>query len=191
MSTNSVDILAINKTRLDCTISNGQINIPGYVIERKDRNRSGGGAALYIRNIINYKRFSHQEDDLEFLCIQVSKPKIKPFLVGTWYIPPGSTIETIAKFESTLRELESYNLEVNIIRIVNCDVGASPLDHKTQKLLDICNLYQYSEMIKQPTRITKDTRSTIDLFLTNDPQKFSLCGVSDLGISDHCLVYVA
>ena len=44
-------------------------------------------------------------------------------------------------------------------------------------------------MIKQPTRITKDTRSTIDLFLTNDPQTFSLSGVSDLGISDHCLVY--
>ena len=38
MSTKSVDILAINETRLDCTISNGEINIPGYVIERKDRN---------------------------------------------------------------------------------------------------------------------------------------------------------
>ena len=47
MSTKSVDILAINETRLDCTISNGEINIPGYVIERKDRNRSGGGVALY------------------------------------------------------------------------------------------------------------------------------------------------
>ena len=44
-------------------------------------------------------------------------------------------------------------------------------------------------MIKQPTRITKDTRSTIDMFLTNDLQKYSLSGVSDLGISDHCLVY--
>ena len=39
-------------------------------------------------------------------------------------------------------------------------------------------------MIKQPTR------SIIDLFPTNDPQTFSLSGVSDLGISDHCLVYV-
>ena len=154
MSTKSVDILAINETRLDCTISNGQINIPGYVIERKDRNRSSGGVALYIRNTINYKRLSHQEDDLEFLCIQVSKPKIKLFLVGTWYRPPRSTIETIARFESTLRERESYNLEVNIIGDVNCDIGTSPLDHKTQKLLDICNLYQYSQMIKQPTRIT-------------------------------------
>ena len=33
MSTNFVDILAINESRLDYT-SNGEINIPGYVIER-------------------------------------------------------------------------------------------------------------------------------------------------------------
>ena len=189
MSTKSVDILAINETRLDCTISNGQINISGYFIERKNRNSSGGGVALYIRNTINCTRVLHQEDDLEILCIQVSKPKIKPFLVGTWYKPPGSTIETIARFEYILRGLESYNLEVNIIGDVNCDVGASPLDHKTPKLLDICSLYEYNQMIKQLTRITKDTGSTINLFLTNDPQKNSRSGVSDLGISDHSLVY--
>ena len=131
MSAKSVDILAINETRLDCTISNGQINIPGYVIERKERNRSGGGVALYIRTQLIINASKHQEDDLEFLCIQVSKPKIKPFLVGTWYRPPGSTIETIARFESTPRERESYNLEVNIIGDVNCDIGASPEDNKT------------------------------------------------------------
>ena len=92
-------------------------------------------------NTINYKRLLHQEDDLEFLCIQVSKPKVRPFLAGTWYRLPGSTIETIARFEYTLRELESYNLEVNITGDVNCDVGASSLDHKTQKLLDIPVVY--------------------------------------------------
>ena len=75
MSTNFVDILAINESRLDYT-SNGEINIPGYVIERKDRNRASGGVALHFRNTINYKRLPHQEDDLEFLFIQVSKPKL-------------------------------------------------------------------------------------------------------------------
>ena len=87
MSTNFVDILSINESRLDYT-SNGEINIPGYVIERKDRNRSGGGVALHFRNTINYKRLPHQEDDLEFLFIQVSKFKLRPFIVGTWNRPP-------------------------------------------------------------------------------------------------------
>ena len=83
MPTNFVEILAINESRLDYT-SNGEINIPGYVIERKDRNRSGGGVALHFRNTINYKRLPHQEDDLEFLFIQVFKSKLRPLIVGTW-----------------------------------------------------------------------------------------------------------
>ena len=58
------------------------------IIERKDRNRSGGGVALHFRNTINYKRLPHQEDDLEFLFIQVSKFKLRPLIVGTWNRPP-------------------------------------------------------------------------------------------------------
>lgn len=81
MSTKPVDVLAINETRLGHTISNGEIHLPGYIIERKHRNRSGGGVALCIKNTVNYKCIPHQENDLEFLCIQVSKPKIKPFMV--------------------------------------------------------------------------------------------------------------
>ena len=87
MSTYFVDILAKNESRPDYT-SNGEINIPGYVIDRKDRNRSGGGVGLYFRNTINYKRLPRQEDDLEFLFSQVSKSKLRPFIVGTWNRPP-------------------------------------------------------------------------------------------------------
>ena len=40
-----VDIFSINETRLDATISNNEINIPGYVLFRKDRSRTGGGVS--------------------------------------------------------------------------------------------------------------------------------------------------
>ena len=56
MNTKCIDILAVNETRLDDTISSGEVSVPGYVLERKDRNRDGGGIALYIRNTINYER---------------------------------------------------------------------------------------------------------------------------------------
>lgn len=41
-----VDILAINETHLDSSIQNGEISIPGYTLERKDRNRCGSGGSL-------------------------------------------------------------------------------------------------------------------------------------------------
>ena len=39
MLSKTVDILAINETRLDSSIQNGEVNIPGYTLEWKDRNR--------------------------------------------------------------------------------------------------------------------------------------------------------
>ncbi len=51
----SFDILCINETRLDNTINDNIIKIPGYDIIRRDRDRNGGGVAIYIRSTINYK----------------------------------------------------------------------------------------------------------------------------------------
>ena len=105
----TVDILAINETRLDSSILNGEVSIPGYTLERKDRNRSGGGVALYIRDSINYKRLNDLPDaNLELISIQVSKPRVKPFIVCTWYWPPGSTVELMDRFEAVLQKLDSY-----------------------------------------------------------------------------------
>ena len=69
-----IDILAVNETRLDDTIFSGEVTVPGYALERNDRNR--GGVALYIRNTINYERlFVLECESLEWIGIKVIKPK--------------------------------------------------------------------------------------------------------------------
>ena len=93
-----------------------------------DRNRNGGGVALYITNSINYENIQTLDERLELLCIKVIKPKAKPFIVGTWYRPPGSPNEIMHAFESALERLEQYDLETNILGDFNCDIAASPLD---------------------------------------------------------------
>ena len=55
-------------------------------------------------------------------------------------------------------------MQVDIIGDLNCNVGATSPDCSTQKLLDICDSYQYSQLIDQATRITQLTSSIIDLF---------------------------
>ena len=100
MNDQMLDILAINETRLDSTISDHEISIPGYVIVRCDRNRSGGGCCLYVRSTISYNEQNNLvPDGLECICIEICKPNAKPFLVATWYRPPSSTIDILDKFE--------------------------------------------------------------------------------------------
>ena len=77
------------------------------------------------------------------------------------------------RFEDVLQKLDSYHMEVDIIGDLNCNVGATSPDCSTQKLLDLCDNYQYRQLIDQPTRITQLTSSFIDLFLTNHPSNFS------------------
>ena len=49
-----IDILCINETRLDNPITSAEVEICGYEIVRRDRNRNGGGVAIYLRNNIPY-----------------------------------------------------------------------------------------------------------------------------------------
>ena len=79
---NTEDILfAINETRLDPTIADNLVQIDGYSILRKDRNRNGGGVCLYLCSTINYK----------MLTVDVMKPNSRLFNVTVLYRPPSCT----------------------------------------------------------------------------------------------------
>ena len=190
MHSKVIDILAINESRLSSSISNGEVSIPGCILERNDPNRDGGGVALYIRNTITYELLDDYDDDrLEWLGIKVNKFMTKPFIVGTWCRPPDANAEILMAFESLIDRIEMLGLEVNIIGDFNCNVGATLLESHTKKLLGICNLYQYHQLIREPTSITEKTASRIDLFITNNNDLFSRSGVCHIGISDHSLIF--
>ena len=44
--------------------------------------------AMYIRNSVSFNvRNDLRENALKFLCVEISKPKVKPFLILKWYRP--------------------------------------------------------------------------------------------------------
>ena len=49
------DSLAINETKIDTDIDDHQILIDGCHVERLDRNKFGGGVAIYMHKGIDYK----------------------------------------------------------------------------------------------------------------------------------------
>ena len=154
MNIKCIDILAVNETRLNNIISSGEVAVSGYILERNNRNREGGGIALYIRDTINYERLYDLEyESLGWIGIKVVKPKAKPFIVSTSYRPPDANADTMRDFEFRIERIEPLGLEVNILGDVNCNVAACPLESHTKNLLEICNLHQYHELINVHTRI--------------------------------------
>lgn len=114
----SIDTLAINETRPDKQIMDSEVDIDGYHIMRKDRNRSGGGVALYIRSL-NYK-VRHEIDpfDLEILTVEINKPKSKPLLVTTWYWPHPKQ-DQLKNYELHLSKLDDEDKESIILGDTN------------------------------------------------------------------------
>ena len=120
------------------------------------------------------------------MCIEIQKPKAKPFLLSNWYRPPNSPIELFNKFEVLLRKIEAENIESNILGEINGDIMAVTPANETRHLIEVCESYQYAQLIKEPTLVTSSSKS-----LTNEPGKFVTSGVSHICCSDDSLIYVS
>ena len=88
----NVDILAISEIWLDSNIFDFEIDIPKYDLLRRDRNRHGGGVALYIRNDLEFKPRSdiNEGSNVECVWAEVIPKHVSPILVCSIYRPPSA-----------------------------------------------------------------------------------------------------
>ena len=94
-------ILCLNETKINDGISDDDIEIEGYTVNRKDRNSSGGGVAIYIHSTIQFALCEDLKDlDLETITAELNLPFIKSIVLITLYIPEGP-VEIFNRTESS------------------------------------------------------------------------------------------
>ena len=98
MSRNPFDIICLNETFCDGSITDSEITLPNYSIVRKDRNRHCGGVALYIQNSLTFIRREDLETDyVECIWVEVKCKQRQPVLISSIYRPHLSCAEFIDK----------------------------------------------------------------------------------------------
>lgn len=128
MSFLNVDILQINESKLDSTVDNDEVYIPGFEIGQKDRRvngRNAGGVFTYryLPTSLNYQiRNDLNNDLLECLFVKISKPRSTPFVVRTWYRPPSSPPNLFSKFEKVIGKIDVENKELYLLGDFNCNL---------------------------------------------------------------------
>ena len=127
-------------------------------------------------------------EELECLTLQISNAHSRPFLVSTWYRPPQSPPDIFNSFEQLVGKIDAENSELYLLGDLNCNLLPCTSDHNSANLTNILDIYGLSQLITEPTRITANSQSLIDVCITNCPQKVPTSGVLHLGISDHSLV---
>ena len=131
--------------------------IHNYDLIRADRSRTGGGVCLYIRNTINYfERKYLNRDNLEAVCIEVNKPSSASFIVGTIYRPPGASVDSFANIEQLIKLIDDENKEFYMLGDLNANMF-DVSNNATKNLNSIIELYQLTQTISSPTRVTMTT----------------------------------
>ena len=180
-------VFAASETWLDSTVSDNEIHIPGFNVIRSDRNRNGGGVALFIReNVAFNPRPDIAVDGLEATWVELLPPKTKGILVCCIYRPPNDS-SFINKLELALSKLDP-STEVYILGDMNIDFR-----EKNTTLLnrykDVLNFFGFDQLVAELTRMTPTSASLIDHILTNVSEVIQTRGVIVGGFSDHCITF--
>jgi hypothetical protein len=91
--------------------------------------------------------------------------------------------------ESFIDKLDREGREILVVGDLNCNMLDS-LNSASKKLNDFLNVYQLSQLIVKPTRVTQTTSSLLDVCISSLPEKIVYSDVFPIGISDHNLIFV-
>ena len=179
------DVITISETWLDQSIKELDTVIPTYQAPiRLDRNRHGGGVAMYFKDTIPFvERKDLQIPNLEALWAEV-KLSNKKVLIGTFYLHPRFSdwhlveyaIEQAAQICPDLLLLGDFNENLQ-----------DPA--KSKNIRNIMNSFGLTQIIDSPTRITQYSSTLIDLILISDSLRCTDKGTIEPFCSDHHAIY--
>ena len=181
-----LDYLVISETKLDDSFPNAQFKINGYEVRaRRDRNKHGGGLIEFVRQGFISKRLKKYEPNCsECICSEFTISK-KKWICFSIYRPPSTgNIET---FFEEMNEVISKALckyeNLIVMGDFNIDIKSSNSDK--DKLEYFCDLFNLTNLVHSDTCFMKNSKSTIDLILTNKPLHFQKTHVVETGLSDY------
>ena len=173
VSVNTPHIISICETWLDDSISNDELHINGYSLTRRDRDRHGGGVAVYIHESITMSvRLIHPR--IELLLVDL-KLTWKTITCGLYYRPPSSDSSNLDELESTLEELPAPRLRNLLITgDFNIDLISSPYH---PQLSSIQYKFGLKQAVTSPTRESATSTTLIDHIYVSEHLTNTSCSV--------------
>ena len=195
-----IDFLALNESKIDEKLPDNLFKIEGYKFIRFDRNRHGGGVAVYCRDRFKSKvREDIPKMLLEIIGVEITSLRAAPFLILSWFRPPSDPMDMFDKLEQVMCFLELEGKEIILLGDTNCDLsinsnitdGSAPLLFgNARHSKDMYDSFGLMQLISEPTRETEQNSTLIDHIAVSNVRNISKSGVVRTAISDHYLVYL-
>ena len=194
LNRNMFDILFLAETKIDSTVSSHLVSHPGFRTIRKDRKKGAGGLLAYIRNDLSaYRRLKLESSDIESICLDVKDSNNSRFIVCACYRSPTKCKESdfLASLSTATENMYNTRKELLLLGDFNMDMYENRDESRfpDTRLVDFCNRFCISNQIDNPTRVTKTSKSLIDVLLTSHAECYATSGSLHLGLSDHDLIF--
>ena len=177
------DVISLNETRLDSSINNHSISIPGYQLLRNDRNRNGGGVALYVKEHLCPSKVNFHA--LSESIWAYTKLKNNHLAIGSVYRPPSSNVKYFDYINDDLEFITSKGYDIIVLGDFNVDYSAT-YNHNRVHIDNLENLFDLRQLITSPpTRETVSCSSLIDHIYASTSLTVHSSGVLELSLSDH------
>lgn len=189
LSNSNFDIISfseIGKNKDFCEM----IRLPGYKIASLfcRKKHTLGGVCIAIKECFDYivrddiVKFS-KEFIIEFSAIEI--PQINTIVIGLYRADRSANIfyEQMTKVLNKLNH-QDRNKYIVIGGDFNIDM-LNTKNKKRQEFIDFMLSFNLKQLINEPTRVTKKSKTCIDLILTNYKSFVNKAYVQDYGLSDH------
>lgn len=180
-------IVAITETWLTPDIFNDEIAPPDYAVIRKDRPTRGGGVALLISKSIPFVALPDvlgaEAVFCKIICDGIN------IVTGCVYRSPSSGNDSIIAVQEFLQSY-AHNSRLVVMGDFNLpDIDWNTMQytsHSSETLIDLILNFGLQQMVLEPTRITEETKTILDLILISGqfPPNDAVVNVVP-GISDH------
>ena len=151
-----------------------------------DRDKNGGGLIEFVRKGFITKRLKDYETQIcETICSEFTMSKRKWICFSVYR--PSSYDNLIIFFEELTKSVcKALNTYDNIIVMGDFNIDINKDDAIGYYKLDVfCDTLNLTNLVKSETCYTNNHKSTIDLFLTNEPGSFQFTSVTETGLSNY------
>ena len=191
---NKFDVFTISESWLDVSVSDLEIEVPGYNIYRVDRsNKTGGGICAYVLNTYCTELMGDISDisttGFHQLWLKIQVRNLKSIIICTGYRPPDTPLTC---WENDLTTTLIYALSLDKPVYIMGDLNCNLLSTECRELKSLTSFYEsfnLSQLIAAPTRVTESSWSLLDVILASQTKQVVKAGVMDSSISDHDMVF--
>ena len=151
-------------------------------------NKRGGGISIIIHESL---RFTKNDEINQIKCTQIEKLAVnildkngKKILLLGCYRPPNSNLKkSFEELETIFKKAHLTNLPVVITGDMNINLHSTQDENATYH--NLLQKFQFIQIVKEPTRITKSKKSLLDHVLINSKMEPIKAHTLCFSIADH------